>query len=139
MYKLILKNFNSAKSFLAIWLPSPVKKEYKLMKSGIDSFVEQFNENYYRASSLAKCQGKTRIGRIQEGVTTAIAKTHITKAEIPTIFAIAGGCAFPFPFTTEAGYAIGRIVTSKPAVRVFNAGNNVVRKTYSKINGMLRV
>lgn len=133
MFKYLVKKFNIIKSFAGKYIPTPVKKEYKTMKSGMDTIRERFFDNYTQANRNAKLRGNTKIGAFTKGVTTAIADTHITKKEIPPLFAIAGGCSFPYPGTTEAGYVIGKVLTSKPATQVFKAGKKVVTNAYSAL------
>jgi len=139
MFKVILKKYNIFKSFLGKYIPTPIKKEYKTMKNGIDTIADTFYTNYSKAKVNAKMRGKTSFIATQEGLTSAIAQTRITKNEIPPLFAIAGGCSLPYPGTTEAGYAIGKILTSKPAATVYTTGKKAVVKTYSAINNVLKI
>ncbi len=139
MFKFILKKYNIVKSFLGKYIPTPIKKEYKTMKNGIDEITDRFYTNYNNAKVNAKMRGKTSFIATQEGFTSAIAQTRITKNEIPPLFALAGGCSLPYPGTTEAGYAIGKILTSKPATKVYTTSKKAVVSTYSAINNVLRI
>jgi len=139
MFKFILKKYNIVKNFLGKYIPTPIKNEYKTMKNGMDAITDRFYTNYNKAKVNAKMRGKTSFIAAQEGLTSAIAQTRITKNEIPPLFAIAGGCSLPYPGTTEAGYAIGRILTSKPAVKVYKSGKKAVVNTYSAVNNVLKI
>lgn len=138
MFKCLIKNFNTLKGIVAKYIPTSVKSEYKTMKNGIDAIGDNFYKNYTHAHRIAKLRGNTKAMAVKEGLTSAIAETRITKNEIPSLFAIAGGCSFPCPGTTEAGYALGRILTSKPAIKVYNGCRRVVTGAYSSIPTVLR-
>lgn len=135
MFKYFFKKFNAVKSFIGKYVPAPIKSEYHTMKNGIDDLTEKFHDNYFKANLSAKLRGKTKANAIAEGIVSAIGQTRITKNEIPPLFAIAGGCSF-YPGTTEAGYAVGKLLTSKPATKVLNISKKAVISTY---NSVLRI
>lgn len=138
MFKCLVKNYNIVKNFLWKHLPNPVKCEYKTMKNGINALGDNFYKNYTHAHRVAKLRGNTKTMAVKEGLTSAIAQTCITKNEIPPLFAIAGGCSFPCPGTTEAGYALGRILTSKPAIKAYKGCKRAVTGVYSSIPTVLK-
>lgn len=123
VFKYLAKKFNIFKSFAGKYIPTPVKTEYNTMKTGIDTIRNRFLDNYTQASRNARLSGSTKSYAFIEGLTSAIAQTRISRNEIPSLFAIAGGCSFPYPGTTEAGYVIGKVLTSKP---VYNTGKRVI-------------
>lgn len=140
MFKYFLKKFYVVKNFAGKYIPTPIKKEYKTMKNGMDDLTDKFFKNYYQARTRAKLQGRTKFGALNEGLVNAIAQTKITKKEIPPLCALAGACSFlPYPGITEAGYAIGKILTSKPASKIYTTSKKAVVNTYSAVNNILKI
>lgn len=123
VFKYLAKKFNICKSIIGKYIPTPVKKEYSTMKNGMNTIRDRFLDNYTQASRNARLSGDTKPYAFTKGLTSAISQTPISRNEIPSLFAIAGGCSFPYPGTTEAGYVIGKVLTSKP---VYNTGKKVI-------------
>ncbi len=138
MFKYLVKKINTLKGFAVKYIPTSVKSEYKAMKNGIDTVRNNFFENYTLARRLTRLRGKTDVVAFTNGVTSAIAQTRITKNEIPSLFAIASGCSLPYPGTTEAGYVLGKVLTSKPAIKVYNGCRRAVTGVYASIPTVLK-
>lgn len=152
MFKFILNIFNKSKGAAVKYiqpiidktngtvdkiLPKFVKNEIKTMKSGVANLSGRFHDNYFIARKAPELRGMTRLNALHRSLGPALVKTSITKQDIPSLFAIAGGCSCPLPGTTEAGYIVGRLLTSKPAGKIYSAGKNVYHSTYSTFNNIL--
>lgn len=126
-------------SKLEKYIPSPIKNEYKIMQDSTYKFRDKILENYTSGIRLAQMKKKTPAAKFVSGLNNVVAKTTIGKKEIPSMLALTGCVAFPYPGTMEAGYTVGRLVTSKPVMKVLNSGKNVLTNSYSKVNNLFKL
>lgn len=142
MFKTIVGGISKIKRFftsLEKYIPSLVKKEYKVMKNTTYNFRDKILSNYTSGVRKAQLQRKTPIEKFANGLNDVMVKTTLSEKEIPPLFALTGCVAFPYPGTMEAGYTLGKFVTSKPVMKVINSGKNVVTSSYSKVNNLFKV
>lgn len=141
MLKYLFKGISKVKNWaapLGKYIPNPIKKEVGKMYGGVNILRGKVKRSYYTGRLSAEMGGECRVKSFAKGLTSAVTSTKISREDIPSVFALTG-LACPMPLAMETGYTVGRLVSSKPVLRVLDTGKKAVNDTYLKISNSLRI
>lgn len=139
--KPVLNSLNKVKTLvepLGRFIPECIKNEYKLMGRGVKTLRAKLDKSYTMGRLSAELLGNSRVTSVARGIGSAVTSTKITKNDIPSLFALTG-LATPIPLGMETGYTIGRLISSKPAVKAAHFGKRTLHSTYSAMNNLFRI
>ncbi|MCM1340086.1 MAG: hypothetical protein NC191_10485 [Muribaculaceae bacterium] len=142
MFKTVINGFKAIKKCITTLekvLPKPVKKEFNTMYGGVNNLRTRIRQNYYIGRLSEEILGSNKFISVAKGVKSALTTTKITQNEIPSLCALTGLAAVPLPGGMEAGYVVGRLATSKPAMKALSTGKNIVTSGYSALNNLFRI
>lgn len=123
---------------LGKYVPTFAKKEYSNMMDGMKSISGKIKANYYKGRVSADMLGKNRITSVSKGIISAATTTKVTKTEIPSLFAVAGLCT-PIPCGNALGYALGKVVISKPVGKTISYGKKAITSTYNSVGSVFKL
>lgn len=121
MIKGIVKSFKVLKNCLV--------NEFKLMKDGTTSFINRYDNNYYKNFVTSKLQGKDVYTAAGNSCFSALKNMHIKRNEIPAAVGLLAG-ALPIPASSGVGYAIARVATCDKAITAYHAGSQAAKNAY---------
>lgn len=138
MFKVLLKKANVLKEFLGHYVPAPVKNEVKLMKKGMNSIINRYDNNYYNSYMVSKLQGKNIYTAAGNSCFTTLKNMRIKKEEVPAVAGLVAG-ALPIPASSAIGYALARVATCNKAVAMYHTGGSAVKSAYATFGHILNI
>lgn len=136
MIKALIKKANLIKDFVGHHIPVPVKTEAGLMKKGMNSIVNRYDDIYCRNYTLNKIHGKTSVNASINSCFSSLGSMRIKRDEIPAAVGLVAGLA-PIPASSGVGYAVARVATCDKAMAMYHTGGHALKSAYSAVNNML--
>ena len=136
MIKALIKKINLFKDFIGRYIPSTVKTEAGLMKKGMNSIINRYDNMYCRNYALNRIHGETSVNASINSCFSSLGRMRIKRDEIPAAVGLVAGLA-PIPASSGVGYALARVATCDKAMVMYHTGGHALKSAYSAVNNML--
>jgi len=113
-------------------------KEYNLMRMGVKELRSKVNKSYALGKISAGIVSSNKIYSVAKGIESVFSSTKLTRDDIPAIFALTGTVT-PIPLGMGAGYTVGRIISSKPALKIAKITKKALCSTFNGINNITKI